>query len=469
MSLKKATLLNAIAKYTTVVLQLIYTAILSRLLTPEDYGVVAIILVFIVFFQLFADMGLGTGVVQNKELTKKETNDIFSYTIYIGITLLALFSVFSILLSKIYNNKIYIPLGIELAVSLMFNAFNMIPNAILLKEKRFMSIAIRTVIISIGSFGLTILFAIKGFGVYALAANSVLTAIGLFIWNEFAVRLKFTFVPKKKSIKKIWGYSAFQFGALTLNYFNRNLDNLLIGKFFSASDLGQYNKAYTLMQYPITYLPGVITPVMHPILSEHQHDKQYIFDVYKKLLKILSLCGCFCSAFFWYAGYEIILIAFGDQWIDAILPFRILGLSVWAQILTNTMAPVYQSVGNTKLMFKGTIVTTMILICSILGGFLGGSIVSVAIAIAIGYLLNFFVSFGIVVKGCFMKSFFYFLKNFKADFLIFSGLMCTNFFVVSNNSIWISFVIKFVIFLFVYLVLLIITKQYKVLIKLLVQ
>lgn len=124
MSLKKATLLNAIAKYTTVVLQLIYTAILSRLLTPEDYGVVAIILVFIVFFQLFADMGLGTGVVQNKELTKKETNDIFSYTIYIGITLLALFSVFSILLSKIYNNKIYIPLGIELAVSLMFNAFN---------------------------------------------------------------------------------------------------------------------------------------------------------------------------------------------------------------------------------------------------------------------------------------------------------------------------------------------------------
>ena len=84
MSLKKATLLNAIAKYTTVVLQLIYTAILSRLLTPEDYGVVAIILVFIVFFQLFADMGLGTGVVQNKELTKKETNDIFSYMILLS-------------------------------------------------------------------------------------------------------------------------------------------------------------------------------------------------------------------------------------------------------------------------------------------------------------------------------------------------------------------------------------------------
>ena len=81
-------------------------------------------------------------------------------------------------------------------------------------------------------------------------------------------------------------YSFYQFAAQTLNYFNRNLDNLLIGKFMSKDKLGYYSKAYSMQQMPVSYLPGVITPILHPILSEHQDDREYIFSNY------LNFCRC---------------------------------------------------------------------------------------------------------------------------------------------------------------------------------
>lgn len=461
-SIKKATVLNAFAKYSTVIMQLVYTAILSRILTPDEYGIVAIINVFIIFFQLFADMGLGTAVIQNKNLSKEEINDIFTYSIYMGILLLVLFSLFSIPLSSVYNNRIYIPLGMELSFSLMFNSFNMIPNAVLLKNKNFYAIALRTIVVSIVSFSATIIFAIQGFGVYALAANSVISAFLIFIWNEATSKLRFNFHPRMNSLKKIWNYSMFQFGAQVLNYFNRNLDNLLIGKFFSAADLGQYNKAYTLTRYPITYLPGVITPVLHPFLSEHQDNPTYIYDKYMKLLKPLSLLGCFGAAFCYFAGEEIILIAFGKQWGAAVLPFKILSLSLWMQILTNTVGPIYQSLGNTRLMFKSTVINTIIIVSAILVGTLGNSIDIVSTTVSTAYIINFFVSFYILITQVFKHRFSLFLCNFTSEVFMFGGFMVATLiwpFNIHNHIV--SLIVKLVAFGAIYMILLIITKQYK--------
>lgn len=465
-SVKKAVLLNAAAKYSTVILQLIYTAILARILTPEDYGTIAVINVFIVFFQLLADMGLGTGVIQNKDLTDDDVNNIYSFSIYMGLVLLVIFMGCSFLIASIYGDTIYIPLGFILSFSLMFNAFNMIPNAILLKEKKFSSIAIRTVVVAVVSFSLTIVFAVRGMGVYAFAAQSVVYSMGLFLWNECKIKLKLNLKPKFSSVKKIFGYSIYQFGAQTLNYFNRNLDNLLIGKFFSKEDLGYYNKAYTLMQYPINYLPGVITPVLHPILSEHQDNKKFIYEKYMQLLKVLSLLGCFGSAFCFFAGKEIILIAFGQQWGNAIQTFRILSLSLWPQILTNTIAPIYQSIGNTKLMFQNLIITTIIIVSMIIAGVVMHSILYISIFVSFAYVLNFFVTYFIMMKFGMRASYSKFLFAFRHELIIFIFLMLLSvLWPIRFENILLGFVIKFVAMISLYVVLLVVTKQHRTLLK----
>lgn len=461
-SIRKAAVINAASKYLTVILQLVYTAILSRILTPEDYGTVAVINVFIVFFQLIADMGFGTAVIQDKGLTDQDIDSIYSFNVYLGIVLILMFQLFSHAIAAVYNDEIYSRLGIILAAALGFYSWNAIPNAVMLKSKKFIAIAVRTIVVSAFSFTCTIIFALRGAGVYALALNTLFGAAGLFFWNEVSVRLKFLFRPSMIPIKKIIMYSFYQFAAQTLNYFNRNLDNLLIGKFMSKDKLGYYSKAYSMQQMPVSYLPGVITPVLHPILSEHQDDREYIFSNYLKLLKFLSLLGAFGSAYCWFAGKEIIRIAFGRQWDESIKPFMILSLSLWPQILTNTIAPIYQSIGNTKLMFKNLIFTTAMIVSFIVGGIMSGDIGTVSICVSIAYGLNFFITFFVLSKFGFHTSYLKFLINFKEDMLIYIVLLVFSIlFPITFENLIFGFAAKFVILFLLFLVMLIATKQTK--------
>ena len=462
MSIKKAAVVSAGSKYAIVVLQLIYTAILSRILTPEDFGTVAVVNVFIIFFQLIADMGFGTGIIQNKDLEKDDVKNIFSFTVYIGFLLMFIFICFSFLIAFFYNDDEYISLCIVLSLALAFNSFNVVPNAVILKEKKFIDIAIRSIIVAIVSFTCTIFFALKGLGVYALVLYSVLNAVGVFVWNEAKTKIGFKFKPNIESLKKIWGYSMFQFGAQTLNYFNRNLDNLLIGKFFSKAELGYYNKSYTLMQYPINYLPGAITPVLHPILSEYQNNKQVIYQKYMQVIRLLSLIGCFCAAFCFFSSREIILIAFGDQWEASILPFKILCLSLWPQIITNTIAPIYQSIGYTKLMFKSLCITTTMIIGFIVCGIFSQSIVTVSIFVTIAYVINFFITFYILIVKGFKLKYNGFIGTFRIEMFIFIILILESLIISINiENVFISFGLKLLIMLATYVVLLLVTKQYK--------
>ena len=115
--------------------------------------------------------------------------------------------------------------------------------------------------------------------------------------------------------------------------------------------LAYYSKGYTLMLYPIQNLTFVISPVLHPILSDHQNDKNYIYNKYIKVTKLLSLLGVFISAFCFSASREIVLIMYGNQWENAVLCFKILSLSVFSQIVSSTAGSIFQSLGKTKLMF----------------------------------------------------------------------------------------------------------------------
>lgn len=464
-SIKKAAFLNASSKYITIILQIIYMAVLSRILTPEEFGIIAVINVFIIFFQMFADMGFGTAVIQNKTLTDDEVNQLFTFTVYLGIVLMLLFAGASFIIAAVYNDQIYISLGFMLSFSLLFNAFNMIPNSVMLKNKRFVAIAVRTIVVALISYSITISLALSGVGVYALAANSIVMALAIFIWNEISTKLKFRGRVKLATLKKVWSYSLFQFGSQALNYFNRNLDNLLIGKYFSTAELGYYNKSYTLAGYPVTYLPGVITPVLHPILSEHQDDHDYIYNSYIKLVKFLSLIGCFGSAFCFFAGREIILIAFGNQWEPSIIPFQTLSLSLWMQILTNTIAPIYQSLGNTKLLFRSTVITTVLIVASIVIGVHIGNIRFVSICVSTAYILNFLISFGVMMIWGFKRSFFQFAKQFWHEIIFFAVLILLSvLWPINIENIVINFAVKFIASMTIYAIMLFITKEHRVLI-----
>lgn len=274
-SIKKAALLNAISKYSNVLFMLVANAVLARLLTAEEYGVLAIITVFVSFFHLFSDMGFGAGVIQNKELDQEDISNIFSFTVYLGLGLSVLFVALSFGVAKIYGDDVFIPVGTWLSLSVFFNTINMIPNAQLMREKRFVLVAIRNIVVYIGSYVVAIIMAFRGFSYYSLVGQSIIAACISFLWSYFTVRIRFKVIFDISSIKKIYAYSSNIFLYNLVNYFGRNMDNLLTGKFMGSQVLGYYNKAYQLMLYPVNYLTNVITPVLHPILSDYQKDEEY--------------------------------------------------------------------------------------------------------------------------------------------------------------------------------------------------
>ena len=175
----------------------------------------------------------------------------------------------------------------------------------------------------------------------------------------------------------------------------------------------------------------------------------------------MSLIGCFVSAWLFFTGSELILILFGDQWHPAIVPFKILALSVWFQLSTNTFGPIYLSIGKTKLMFKGVICSTTIIVSSIIIGCVMGSIVNVAICVSIAYVLNYFVSFFIMVRYGFHESLRKFFYTFRHEVLFFAVLMGLAFIPLDIPNIVVSFIVKTAIMGGAYLIMLVVSKQHR--------
>lgn len=461
-TIKRATFINFISRYSNIIIQLGINAVLARLITPDDYGVIAVINVFIVFFTMLADMGIGPAIIQNKELTNEDVSNIFKFTIFSGILISLAFTVFSYPISIFYGDKIYIKLCSLLSLTIFFSVINITPNALLLKQKKFKLLGIRTIIINVVIGILTIILAVWGFKYYALIINSILTALFTFLFNFRSSKIKVLRGYDKKSIKKIRNYSSYQFGFSFMNYFSRNLDNLLIGKVIGASQLGFYEKSYKLMLYPVQNLTYVISPVLHPILSEYQNDREYIYDKYLSVVRILSILGLFFGTICFFISKEVILIFFGDKWVNSIETFKILSISIWPQVVTSSSGTIFQATGETKQLFKNGIITTAISITSLAISLTFRKIEYVAIGVVINYWLSFWVTYIRLNKNIFNKSFFNFLMLLKNHLIIAVIIIITmNMIKIYIDNIWISIVVKTLIGLIAYVFGIIVTKEYR--------
>lgn len=460
-TIKQATIINFISKYSNIFIQIILNSILARLLTPDDYGIVAVITVFTGFFTLLADMGVGPAIIQNKLLSDDDVTSIFNFTVLSAIGVTILFAIFSYPISLFYNNDIYIPLGILLSFSILFNVLNIVPNAILLKEKKFKLVGFRTVIITLICGVVTIILAYLKFKYYAIVLNSILIALLTFIFNFWSSNIKFKWILNKSSLIKIKSYSTYQFGFSFINYFSRNLDNLLIGKVLGQSALGFYDKSYKLMLYPVSNLTHVITPALHPILSEYQNDKEYIYFQYKRIVKILSLLGVFISVYCFFAGEEAIIIMFGKQWVNSIPTFKILSLTIWIQMIMSSSGTIFQASGETKALFITGVISTIINVLGIVTGLYLGTIELIALMILITFSINFVITFIVLIKYVINHK----LKDFFGMFIpevIIAVLMSIILIFICKikiSNILFSAIVKFIFAIVGYVIGLLMTKQ----------
>lgn len=465
MSLKFAVIINGVSRFFKIFIQLVVNAILARILFPEEFGVIAITMIFVTFFSMLSDIGFGSAVIQYKDLTEKEIDDIYSITIYLGFILAVIFSLLSMPIASFYNDNVYLRIIPIISISLFLNVVNMIPNAILLKNKYFLTISIRTIVVYLIGGVAAVIFALLGYSYYSLVIQTILVSLITYVWNYISTRPKFILLPSLNILRKIGEFSFFQFLFNVVNYFSRNLDNLLIGRFLGSSQLAYYDKSYTLMLYPVNNLTGVVTPVLHPILSDFQNEKEKIYNSYINIVKIFAILGSYVSAICYISSVEIISIIYGSRWLDSAPTFKILSIVIAFQMINSCSGVIFQSLGNTRGLFITTVINTIISISFILLGVLGwGTIEAVAFCVMIAYILHFIVAQFILIRYAFSLKVVDFYKKISSQLLLFVILfLAAELFKFNIGNMFLSLIIKFLYISLITAIYLGVTGEYRIL------
>lgn len=399
--LESGVLYTSLAKYAGVFITLGVSAVLARLFTPQQFGIINIATVFIAFFAVFSDLGLGPAVIQKRDLTERDLRGVFSLTLWMAVMLSLIFISVSGLISRFYDGGEQLhKVLLILTANLFFNTLNMVPNALLMKEKRFRFAAMRSLGVQLVCGAIAIVAALSGMGIYALTINPVLSGIAIFIINYSQHPLIPLLVPDRETVGKVFSFSAFQFGFQLVNYFSRNLDKLLMGRYMTMTELGFYDKSYRLMMLPLQNISFVITPVMHPVFAQIQDDRQYLSDAYIKVIKILAYVGFPLTAAMFFMSEDLVLFVFGNQWGPSVPCFRILSLSVAFQIISSSSGAVFQAANDTRRLFRCGVFTAVTMVLAIcMGIFVFGTTEMVAACLCLAFTANFIQGFSSLFCG----------------------------------------------------------------------
>lgn len=273
------------------------------------------------------------------------------FTIWVGIILSVLFFLSASFIADYYQDNRLVPICQILSVNLFFSSAAIVPNTLFFKDKDFKFIAWRTFIIQIITGTLAIVAACVGSGLYTLLIQPILSSALIYFISLKKYPQKFLWTWGIGSIKKIWAYSMYQFLFNVMSYFIRNLDKMLIGKYIGLAPLGYYEKSYRLMSLPIQNITYVITPVLHPILSDYQNERERLATINERIVRMLAFIGFPLGILLFFCGRELVLFVFGSQWELSIPAFQILSLTVGFQIVMASSGSFFQSCNDTRGLF----------------------------------------------------------------------------------------------------------------------
>ncbi|MCC8019584.1 MAG: lipopolysaccharide biosynthesis protein, partial [Rikenellaceae bacterium] len=340
-------------------IQLILTLIIARLVSPSDYGIVAMLTVFLSLAQVIVDSGFANALVQKRDRTETDFSTVFWFNLFIGIILY-----FVLWLSAPSIAGFYSMPQLDLAMKVI--AINLIVNAISIIQKTKLVIAINfkrqayisfvSILVS-GSLG--VVLALKGFGYWALViqtlANNSVNSILLWILGRWSPSWVFSW----ESLKGLFSFGSKLMMSSLLDVFYNNIYSLVIGKKYKSSDLGFYNRAYMFGSFPFTNISIIISRVMYPSWCKLDSDEQ-IIEAFFRTLKFIACIVFPISLAMVILSEPIIRITLTEKWLPMRPYFIIISLAFIAYPLTAINDTLLKVKGRTDLFFKTEIIKKII-------------------------------------------------------------------------------------------------------------
>ncbi|ENQ6478115.1 lipopolysaccharide biosynthesis protein [Klebsiella pneumoniae] len=345
---------NTISQIFKILIQSINLIYLAKLIPPAEYGLLAIAVVFVNFANLLRDLGTSASLVQNKVLTEGLINTVFWFNLLMGIAICILLCLVSPIISGFYGHSELKYILILLSITFPLSSVATAHLALLERDSKFKKTSIIEVLSSSFSVIVAIVLAKFGYGVYSLVVQSIvlnlLSTIMFWVASGWMPNIKL-FIQMSE-LKRIFGFSANLTGFNFINYFSRNLDSFLIGKFMSTTILGSYNLAYRIMLFPLQSLTFIMARSLYPILSHYQDNEAKVRDNYLKcVFVVLAISAPLMSGIALFSQ-DIVRVFFGDKWALTGVILQWLAPTAIIQSVLSTTGAVFTAKGRTDILFR---------------------------------------------------------------------------------------------------------------------
>lgn len=347
-------------------MQFIIGIILARILSPTDYGTIALPTVFMTLAQIFVDSGFTQALIRKKDLSESDLSTSFYYSFCVGLFMYLCLFLAAPYIADLYEKPILTKLLRITAITFFWTPLNTPQNVILKKKLDFKTPARISIINQIVSGILGISAAYAGFGMWALVIMSLTSSVLLFVQTWIAVK----WLPSKKfskdSFKYLWNYGNKIIGVNLLNALCSNLFPLLIGKFYSIREIGIYKKASGYASLPSSNLTGVLNNVTFPVLSKIQDDKEKFAYIYRRMIRVSSFLVFPLMMLLCALAEPLIVCLITDKWIDCVVILQIMCFTYMFQPVHSMNVNLLLIVGRTDLSLKINIIGNIISIVLIL-------------------------------------------------------------------------------------------------------
>lgn len=347
------------------------TVVLARMLTPDDFGLIAMVTALTGFTMMFRDLGLSTATIQQRTITHRQISNLFWVNVSVSLLIAAVLLVAAPVVGWFYGDPRLNSIVRALSVPFVLGGLGMQHRSLLQRQMRFVALGVIDIIALATGVVIAIVAALYGSGYWSLVIMAIATEAVATLVTCVACNWRPGLPNYDAGTKNMLRFGGNITGFNVVNYFSRNLDNILIGRYIGAAALGFYSKAYGLLTLPLSQINEPISAIAIPTLSRLVGDPKRYRRYYLKTIRLIALVTAPPIAFSIFFSDDIICIVLGVQWRPTATIYSILGLSAIAQPLYSTQGWLHLTTGNSIRYFRW--------------GVIGACVFSVAFAVGVNF------------------------------------------------------------------------------------
>jgi len=298
--------------------------VLARILSPAEFGILGMITVFIAVSNSIVESGFSSALIRKTDASDIDYNTVFYFNLLLGIVLYVILFLCAPAISTFFNEPVLIPVTRVMGTVLIINAFSIIQRTLLEKKVDFKTQAKISLIASVVSGMIGIGMAVKGFGVWSLVGQQVSKQLlnSIFLWTYNSWRPKRIF--SGKSFKELFGFGSRLMISGLINTIYKNLYYVIIGKFYSAPQLGQFTRAELFSTIISGNMTNVVQRVSYPVLSSIQDEAERLKQAYRNVIKTSMLVSFALMMGLAAVAKPLILVLIGEKWLPAVVFMQII-------------------------------------------------------------------------------------------------------------------------------------------------